>query len=112
MNQYLVEVSVKSTPDSEFCQRMLLTFIDEQHLLLIFSTYVLVKGMHLNGDGMVAFYSAEGIYPLARLLVLDQPATDGHAEWFDTLLSSLPTPVRFIPPVRLPHNIGAIEALA
>ncbi|MGO4801023.1 hypothetical protein ACEN2T_17235 [Pseudomonas sp. W22_MBD1_FP4] len=112
MNQYLVEVSVKNKPCGEFRQRMLPTLIDEQPLLQIFIAYGLVKGMHLSADGMVAFYSTEGIYPLTRLLVLDQPAADGHAAWLNILLSSLPTPVLFIPPVRLPHNSGALKALA
>lgn len=112
MNRYLVEANVKSTSDGEFRQRMLPTVVDVQHLLLIFSTYALVKGMRLNADGMVAFYSTEGIYPLNRLLVISQPETDGQTEWLETLLASLPTPVLFIPPVQLPHTTGAPEALA
>ncbi|WP_219096152.1 hypothetical protein [Pseudomonas sp. UMAB-40] len=103
MNQYLVEVSAKSKPDGEFRQRMLPTYISEQRLLRIFETHGLVKGAHLQHDGMVAFYSAEGLYPLTRMLVLEKPPLEGSEAWFELLLSSLQTPVTFMPAVQLQH---------
>jgi hypothetical protein len=101
MNQYLVEVSAKNKPDGEFRQRMLPTYISEQRLLRIFETHHLVKGAHLQHDGITAFYSAEGVYPLCRLLVLEKPPLEGSEAWFELLLSSLEKPVTFMPVIQL-----------
>ena len=111
MNQYLVEVSAKSKPDGEFRQRMLPTLVPEDRLLRMFESLQLVKGAHLHHDGMTAFYSAEGVYPLSRLLVLQKPPLEDSEAWFDLLLSSLETPVIITPSLQLRQAAGAVESV-
>lgn len=98
MNTYLIELSVKRHDDANFRQVMAPTYMDIEHARELFEEHVIIKGSQ-TADGMARFYSSEGLYPIARLLILDTSDIPGLQSDIDKLLGTLVMPVSFIAPL-------------
>jgi len=99
MNTYLIELSVKGQCGADFRQVMTPTYTSLERARKLFDAYAIIKGSQMASHGMACFYSTEGYYPMARLLILDTSNIPGQQSDIDKLLDSLVTPVSFIAPV-------------